>query len=123
MGKEAVLFEVVSDGFEIDRAKDSGVFGDFSQIGKSVPLANLVGEEGKRRAFQSLAEIDRGVGRFSKECLATHAILLFFVPEGTFDQEIVEKRGHGGFTQFRGGIEDPETVGGHGVEARGVALL
>ncbi len=48
MGKEAVLFEVVSDGFEIDRAKDSVVFGDFSQIRKSVPLADFVGEKGER---------------------------------------------------------------------------
>jgi len=123
LGKEAVLFQFVSDSFEIDRAKDSGVFGDFSQIRKSIPLTNLVGEKGKGGSFEGLTEIDRGVGGFGKECLATHPIFFLFVPEGTFDEEIIDERRHVGFAEFGGGIEDPETVGGHGVKARGVALL
>ncbi len=74
-------------------------------------------------SVEGLAEIDRGVGRFGKECLATHPIFFLFVPEGAFDQEVVEKRGHVGFAEFGGGIQDPEPVGGHGVEARGVGFL
>ena len=55
--------------------------------------------------------------------MATHPIFFLFVPEGSFDQEVVEKRGHVGFAEFGGGIQDPEPVGGHGVEAGGVGFL
>ena len=82
-----------------------------------------MGEKGKGGSFEGLTEIDRGVGRFGKECLATHSVFLFLVPEGAFDKEIIEERRHAGFTQFGRGIENPKTVGGHSVEAGGVGFL
>ena len=42
--KKAVLFQVVLNGFQIDRAEDAFVFRDLREVGKNIPLADLVGE-------------------------------------------------------------------------------
>ena len=84
---------------------------------------DFVGDEGKGRSPKCLTEIDRCVGFLVKESLSSQTLLDSVFHEGTLDKIVVGAGRPARFAGLLGGIDHPESVGGHGVEAARISCL
>ena len=108
--KKAVLFEVVPNGFQIDRAEDACVFWNLREVGKNITLADLVGEQRLVGASEDAAEIVGRVGLTIEKRLATHTLDFAVDADGSLDKKVVRLRRPVPLARFLWRIHDPETV-------------